>query len=72
MFPPQNPVLAKRKTQIMREQETHVQEKQEEKRRRLVNKSKRERQNSAPSVETADYERQLKKVATRGGESYGT
>jgi hypothetical protein len=67
LFHTQNPVLAKRKTQIMKEQEAHSQEVREEKRRRLTNKQEREKQMVAPSYITLDYERQLKKVATRGG-----
>jgi hypothetical protein len=51
----------------MKEQEAHSQEVREEKRRRLNNKQEREKQMVAPSYITLDYERQLKKVATRGG-----
>lgn len=51
----------------MKDQEAHQNEKQAEKKRRATNKAKRERQLAVPSVETIDYERQLRKVATRGG-----
>lgn len=51
----------------MKEQEAHSHEVKEEKRRRLSNKQEREKQMVAPSYITLDYERQLKKVATRGG-----
>lgn len=68
----QQPVLAKRKTQIMRDQEAHQQGKEAEKKRRLSNKASRERQMKMPGVDTLDYERQLRKVATRGGEGLVT
>ncbi len=60
-------MLAKRKTAIMKEQEAHNTDIRLEKKRRLNNKSVREKQMVAPSYVTLSYERQLKKVATRGG-----
>ena len=51
----------------MKEQEAHQHEKHDEKQRRLANKKNRERQMVIPAVDTIDYERQLRKVATRGG-----
>ena len=63
-------MLAKRKTAIMKEQEAHQNELRAEKRRRVSNKVEREKQMVAPSYVTISYERQLKKVATRGGILY--
>lgn len=51
----------------MKEQEAHKLSEAAEKRRRLANKASRERQMKVPGVASIDYERQLRKVATRGG-----
>jgi hypothetical protein len=62
------PVLAKRKTAIMREL---AQEKASQDRLKLARKQKREDKGKflvVPDHSTGDYERQLRKVATRGGE----
>lgn len=54
----------------MREQEAHNTDVRLEKKRRINNKSVREKQMVAPSYVTLSYERQLKKVATRGGNKH--
>jgi hypothetical protein len=62
------PVLAKRKTTIMKELEK---EKSSKDRLKLVRRQKREDKGKflvVPDHSTTDYERQLRKVATRGGE----
>ena len=62
------PVLAKRKTTIMKELEK---EKSSKDRLKLVRKQKKEDKGKflvVPDHTTTDYERQLRKVATRGGE----
>ena len=51
----------------MKEQEAHLKGERAEKKRRLENKANRERQMNIPGADTIDYERQLKKIATRGG-----
>lgn len=61
------PVLAKRKTTIMKELEK---EKSNKDRLKLVRKQKKEDKGKflvVPDHTTTDYERQLRKVATRGG-----
>ena len=65
------PVLAKRKTTIMKELEK---EKSSKDRLKLVRKQKKEDKGKflvVPDHSTTDYERQLRKVATRGGEDCG-
>mmetsp|Transcript_5832 Transcript_5832/g.7588 ORF Transcript_5832/g.7588 Transcript_5832/m.7588 type:complete len:265 (+) Transcript_5832:163-957(+) len=61
-----NPVLAKRKTKMMKEREAQAAEKKDLTRRQLENKEKKERAFVKADVTTLPYERQLKKVANRG------
>ena len=61
------PVLAKRKTSKMKEIEAMKDEKEQQKKLRTERKAEREKQVVIPTVITLDYERQLKKLATRGG-----
>jgi hypothetical protein len=61
-----NPVLAKRKTPIMKEQEAHKKDLRVDKKKREDNKASREKEMTIPGVDTVDYERQLRKVSTRG------
>ena len=60
------PVLAKRKTTVMKEIETERENRDRLKKLRMKRKAERDRQIVLPSVLQNDYERQLKKVATRG------
>mmetsp|Transcript_21130 Transcript_21130/g.30549 ORF Transcript_21130/g.30549 Transcript_21130/m.30549 type:complete len:280 (-) Transcript_21130:81-920(-) len=60
------PVLAKRKTAIMKELEEEFADRDRLKRLRAQRKLAREKHIVIPDVSTADYERQLRKVATRG------
>lgn len=61
-----NPILAKRKTAIMKEMEEGKEDNERLKRLRAQRKSEREKQLAAPDAGTADYENQLRKLATRG------
>ena len=62
-----NPVLAKRKTSLMKEvEELHIQ-KEANKESRIERKRKREKFLVLPNPITADFEKQLRKVATKGG-----
>lgn len=61
-----NPVLSKRKTAIMKEMEVSKEDKERLKALRMERKIKKERQLVVPDHATADYERQLRKLATRG------
>ena len=61
-----NPVLAKRKTSLMKEvEELHIQ-KEANKESRIERKRKREKFLMLPNPLTADFEKQLRKVATKG------
>ena len=60
-------MLAKRKTAIMKELEEEFADRDRLKRLRAQRKLAREKHIVIPDVSTADYERQLRKVATRGG-----
>ncbi len=62
------PVLAKRKTSLMKEHEATSQMKVERKQVRVERVLKRERFLVVPSPLNLDFERQLRKVATRGGQ----
>jgi len=61
-----NPVLAKRKTAIMKQMEESKDDRNRLKRARADRKSDREKQLALPDATTADYENQLRKLATRG------
>jgi len=61
-----NPILAKRKTKMMKDREAQAQERRELAQRQLANKEKKTKGLIAPDPLQAPYERQLKKVATRG------
>ena len=61
------PLLAKRKTSQMKEIEEDRKHTQQMKAARLEKLSQQSKQLVVPDVLTADYERQLKKLATRGG-----
>ena len=66
------PVLAKRKTSVMREIETERENREQMKKLRSSRKAERDKQMLVPSVLQNDYERQLKKVGTRGGNVHST
>ena len=61
------PILAKRKTVIMKEIENENKDKLELKKRRLVKAEGLQKNLVIPDQTTADFERQLRKLATRGG-----
>lgn len=61
------PVLAKRKTAAMKEMEAGHDDSERLKKARLEKKAQREKQLHIPDHNSADYERQLRKLATRGG-----
>lgn len=61
------PVLARRKTSIMRKIEADRDSARTLKKLRLSKKVDRDRQMLIPDITNTNYERQLKKVATRGG-----
>ena len=61
-----NPVLAKRKTAIMKDMEESKEDHERLKRLRAQRKVDREKQIVIPDAGTADYESQLRKLATRG------
>lgn len=61
------PVLAKRKTALMKEMEGSHKDADRLKRQRAEKKSEKEKQLVIPDLSSADFERQLRKLATRGG-----
>jgi hypothetical protein len=61
------PVLAKRKTAIMKELESEYADKDRLKKLKLKRQEQRVKHMVVPDHTTLDYERQLKKIATRGG-----
>lgn len=68
---PQAPVLAKRKTKAMKEMENASVKRAETRGKSAVRRANRTQQFVIPDHTTTDYERQLKKIATRGGEAMG-
>ena len=62
----QQPVLAKRKTTAMKEIEMERENREKLKQKRIEKKLDRERHLVVPSILQNDYEKGLKKVATRG------
>lgn len=60
-------VLAKRKTALMKEIETEQRDLKQLKKQRIEKKADRSKQMVAADPSTSDFERQLKKLATRGG-----
>jgi ribosomal protein L18E len=60
-------VLAKRKTAMMKDMEADKANMKRIKLARIERKAEQTKQLVVPDVTTADYERQLKKLATRGG-----
>lgn len=63
----QAPVLAKRKTKAMKEMEQASVKRAETRGRSAVRRANFTQQFVIPDHTTTDYERQLKKIATRGG-----
>ena len=61
------PVLAKRKTTEMKEMQGKDENLSRIKRQRAEKKAEREKQFVVPDHTSADFERQLRKLATRGG-----
>jgi Rrp15p len=61
------PVLAKRKTALMKEMEGAHADTDRLKRQRADKKAEKEKQLVVPDLSSADFERQLRKLATRGG-----
>lgn len=61
------PVLAKRKTALMKEMEVAHADTDRLKRQRVDKKAEKEKQLVVPDLSSADFERQLRKLATRGG-----
>ena len=59
--------MAKRKTPLMKEIETDRQDQVKLKKMRLDRKKDKMKQMVVPTSATNDFERQLKKLATRGG-----
>ena len=66
------PVLAKRKTSIMKEIEEGRDDRERLKKQRIERKTDREKQMVIPDQTSMDYERQLRKLATRGGKNTNT
>jgi hypothetical protein len=66
------PVLATRKTSVMREIEKERKDKNHLNYVRVQRHADRYRQLVVPTILYADYERQLKKVATRGGNPFSS
>lgn len=66
--PSKVPVLAKRKTPIMRELDAEVEQQQHAKKARMEKQQEKEMHLVKPHVLQADYERQLRKLATKGGD----
>lgn len=60
-------MLAKRKTAIMREMEVSKQEADRVKRLRTSRKEEKNKQLVLPNQISIEYERQLRKLATKGG-----
>ena len=60
------PVLAKRKTAMMKEMEGKQGDTERLKRQRVEKRAEREKQLVVPDHTSADFERQLRKLATRG------
>ena len=60
------PVLAKRKTTMMKEMEGKQGDAERLKRQRIEKRAEREKQLVVPDHTSADFERQLRKLATRG------
>ena len=65
-----NPILAKRKTAMMKEVENENLNREDVKQNRMERKMKRDRFLVPPDPLTNDFERQLRKVATKGGNTY--
>jgi hypothetical protein len=63
-------VLAKRKTAIMKELEVEYADKDRLKQRKVIRQASRDKHMVIPTHATGDYERQLRKVATRGGSKF--
>ena len=61
------PVLSKRKTPLMREHEEESNMKNLLKKQKVDKKVDKEKQLVAPDVRSADFERELRRLATRGG-----
>lgn len=66
----QAPILAKRKTSLMKLHEEEAQRSKETAKARLEKKRRREAQMVIPDASTMIFEKQLRKIATRGGECY--
>lgn len=64
----QAPVLAKRKTKAMKEMEEASAKRTDARGKAAARKAMMTQQFVIPDHTTTDYERQLKKIATRGGE----
>ena len=62
-------MLAKRKTAIMKEMEADKANKERLKKMKVDRIAEKEKQLIIPTIMTTDYERQLRKLATRGGDS---
>lgn len=65
----QAPVLAKRKTKVMKEMEEASAKRAESKGKSAARRANMTQQFVIPDHTTTDYERQLKKIATRGGKA---
>lgn len=63
----QAPVLAKRKTKAMKEMEEASAKRAESRGKSAARRANMTQQFVIPDHTTTDYERQLKKIATRGG-----
>lgn len=61
-------MLAKRKTKAMKEMEEAAVTREENRGKSAARRAKLTQQFAIPDHTTTDYERQLKKIATRGGE----
>ncbi len=60
-------MLAKRKTALMKDIEVVHKDSADMKKLRAERRIERSKQMTMPDASTADFERQLKKLATRGG-----
>lgn len=65
-----DPILSKRKTEMMKNTELEKNEKEILKRNRKNKKIELEKQMVIPDVATVNYERQLKRLANKGGQRY--
>ena len=65
----QVPLLAKRKTKAMKEMEEEGAKRAESRGKAVARRAQMTQQFVVPDHTATDYERQLKKIATRGGES---